>query len=49
MFEVGPGAGLLVGNVTPKAAVLIVVDKVHQMLALTAGWRVGIGVPVVGS
>ena len=49
VFGVGPGAGLLVGKVAPEAAILMVVDKVHRMLVLTAGWRVGIGVPVVGS
>ena len=49
VFGVGPGAGLLVGKVAPEAAVLMLEDKVHRILVLTVGWRVGIGVPVVGS
>ena len=49
VFGVDPGAGFLVGKVAPEAAVLMVKDKVHRILVLTVGWRVGIGVPVVGS
>ena len=44
MFKVGPGVDLLIGKVAPKAAVLMVEEKVHRILFLTVGWRVGIGV-----
>ena len=37
VFKVGPGADLLVGKVAPKAAVLMVEEKVHRILFLTVG------------